>query len=214
MKYQYILFDLDGTLTDSGEGIMNSGRYALEQLGLVIPEEAQLRKMVGPPLRTSFPLFGVPEDQVEEAIRLYRDRYNHQGGKYQNSVYPGIETLLGELYASGCKLYVATSKPENLAREILRHFQLDRFFEYIAGATEDHARETKSDVLKYLLEITQNTESTVMVGDTKYDVTGAQEQGLPCIGVSWGYGTAGELRSAGAAALVDTPEELLDCLKG
>ena len=213
MSYKYVLFDLDGTLTDSGEGIMNSGRYALEQLGLAVPDPQELRKMVGPPLGTAFPLLGVPEDQVEEAIRLYRERYNNQGGKYQNAVYPGIETMLVQLRRLGYKLYVATSKPEALAKEILTGFKLDTYFEYIAGATFDHTRENKSDVLKYLLEMTGNAADSVMVGDTHYDVIGAHDQGLACIGVSWGYGAREDMQTAGAVTIVDSTEELLEYLR-
>ncbi len=209
MRYKNILFDLDGTLTDSGEGIMNSGRYALEQLKISVPDIQNLRKMVGPPLGTSFALFGVPEEQIEEAISLYRDHYNNRGGKYQNKVYPGIEGMLGALQSLGYHLYVATSKPEALAREILERFRLDSYFEYMAGATYDHSRESKGDVLKYLLERIGSPEETVMVGDTHFDVTGAHERGIPCIGVTWGYGLEGDMRAAGAEGIADSSEELL-----
>lgn len=168
--------------------------------------------MVGPPLTLSFPLLGVPENQVDEAVRLYRENYNNRGGKYQNKVYPGIEEMLQKLQTKGCRLFVATSKPEALAKEILEGFKLDSYFEYIAGATLDRSRETKGDVLKYLLGITGNRENTVMVGDTHYDVIGAREQNIPCIGVSWGYGTVEEMRDAGAVKVIDSPDELPDCL--
>ena len=213
MKYKTVLFDLDGTLTDSGEGIMSSGRYALIQLGIAVPGEQELRTMVGPPLSVSFTRFGVPAEQVDEAIRLYRDQYNNRGGKYKNRVYPGIEEMLKELQDIGCRLFVATSKPEALAREILERFQLASFFEYIAGATLDHSRESKSDVLKYLLAMTGTAEDTVMIGDTSFDVTGAKEQGLPCVGVSWGYGLSEEMQQAGAVRIVDSPAELSAFLK-
>ena len=141
MRYQSVIFDLDGTLTDSGEGIMNSAEYAFEQLGIAVPDRQDLRKIVGPPLTYSFPLFGVPEDQVVEAIRLYRDQYNNRGGKYQNHVYPGIEEMLSQLKQAGCRLFVATSKPEPLAREILEAlrewFEVDESREkYIADCAE------------------------------------------------------------------------------
>ncbi len=214
MRYKNILFDLDGTLTDSGEGIMNSGRYAFEQLKIEVPDVQELRKMVGPPLGTAFAFLGVPEEKIEEAIRLYRDHYNNQGGKYQNKVYPGIEEMLRTLQASGCKLYVATSKPETLAKEILEKFKLDVFFEYIAGATFDHSRESKGDVLRYLLEMTGNSENTVMVGDTNFDVIGSRQQNIPCIGVAWVYGAKEDMQAAGAEKIVESPEELLVYLKG
>ena len=208
MRYQSVIFDLDGTLTDSGEGIMNSAEYAFEQLGIAVPDRQDLRKIVGPPLTYSFPLFGVPEDQVEEAIRLYRDQYNNRGGKYQNHVYPGIEEMLRRLKQAGCRLFVATSKPEPLAREILEGFGLMPYFEIVAGASWDRSRESKGEVLQYLLDCTGNAGAAVMIGDTQFDVIGARELNLPGVGVTWGYGLREEMVKAEAEAIVDSPEEL------
>lgn len=210
--YKNVIFDLDGTLTDSGEGIMDSGKYALRQLGIPVPGEQILRKMVGPPLAVSFAYFGVPEDRIEDAIRLYRDKYINQGGKYRNKVYPGIEAVLCQLKSDGCSLFVATSKPEALAREILIRFGLGSYFEYIAGASPGHSRESKGDVLGYLLDITGKNEPSVMVGDTRFDVAGAHEKNLACVGVTWGYGTREELFCAGADKIIDTPDELPEYL--
>lgn len=214
MKYKYILFDLDGTLTDSGEGIMNSGTYALKQLGYEVPDLETLRTMVGPPLDNSFRRFGVPDELIEEAIRLYRVSYIEMGGKYQNKVYPGIEKLLSDLKEKGYKLYVATSKPEELACDILKNFKLAHYFEYIAGATLDHSRENKSDVLNYVLNMIENRGKAIMVGDTNFDVIGANKQNIPCIGVSWGYGKAEDMIEAGAVKITYTSEELYDYLTG
>lgn len=213
MKYTHILFDLDGTLTDSGEGIMKSGSYALTELGIPVPESPVLRTMVGPPLSDSFARFGVAQDKIEEAIRLYRHAYHEGGGKYLNSVYPGIEEMLKNLRSLGLKLYVATSKPETLARDILSHFGLDGYFEFIAGATLDHSRENKADVLRYLLGIIGSTEGCLMVGDTHYDVIGAHEMALPCLAVSWGYGSTENLENAKADAIVNMPEEICEYVK-
>ena len=212
MRYKNILFDLDGTLTDSGKGILNSASYAFRQLGLPLPPQQELKKMIGPPLSQSFAFLGVPTDQVEEAVRLYRDWYNNHGGKYENEVYPGIEKLLLKLQKNGCKLYVATSKPEVVARDILAKFKLDSYFEYIAGATFDHSRESKTDVLRYLLKLIGENKDTVMIGDTHYDVIGAKEVGLPCIGVSWGYGTVESMQAAGVFKIADSPEDLYEYL--
>ncbi len=205
-----VIFDLDGTLTDSGEGIINSAVYALERLGLPVPDRTELRKMIGPPLSIGFALLGVPEDLVDEAVRLYRERYNEGGGKYENRVYDGIEDCLNALKAAGAKLFVGTSKPEPLAREILDRFGLAPYFDYIAGATWDKSRQNKDDVLRYLLEMIGADSGAIMVGDTHYDVRGAHERNLPCVGVTWGYGTREELINADA--LADTPEELLTIL--
>lgn len=208
MGYTHIFFDLDGTLTDSGEGITNSGMYAFGQLGLPLPDRAEFRKMVGPPLKTGFSVLGVPQEMIEDAIRLYRENYNRIG-KYQNRVYPGIEEMLKALKEAGCNLYVATSKPEQLAREILEGFGLSGYFEYIAGATWDHSRESKDDVLRHLISLTGAAEGTIMVGDTQYDVLGAHQRNIPCVGVTWGYGLLEELEKADAEAVADTTEELL-----
>lgn len=212
-KYMNLFFDLDGTLTDSGEGIMNSAVYALSLLGLPVPDAHELRKMVGPPLSAGFGSLGVPEALIEDAIRLYRENYHGKGGKYQNSVYPGIPEMLQQLKKQSFRLYVATSKPEGLAREIMTHFKLDGYFEYIAGASMDHSRENKDDVLRYLIDTVGGTGESVMIGDTHYDVTGAKNLGLPCIGVTWGYGDAESMLISGAVALADSPSELAELLR-
>ncbi len=212
MKYQYILFDLDGTLTDSGEGIMISGAYALEQLGYKVPDIKELRTMVGPPLGSSFKKFGVPEELIEEAIRLYRVSYIEMGRKYLNSVYPGIEDLLRNLKNMGYRLYVATSKPEELAKDILKKFKLDMYFEYIAGSATDHSRDSKSAVLEYVLEMIEDKNKAIMIGDTHYDVVGANDHNLPCVGVSWGYGEVEDMKKAGATVIVTSTDELFDYL--
>ena len=202
-----ILFDLDGTLTDSGEGITKCAQLALRHFGIDIPDRTRLRVFVGPPLRESFPKFGVPEDGVEEAIRVFRSRYLTVG-KFENAPYPGIRELLERLKAQGHRLFVATSKPETTAVEILEKFQLARYFEKICGAESDSSRDTKEAVIAYLLEQTGVLQNAVMVGDTAYDVLGAKAHGIPAIGVSWGYGSVEEMEAAGAAAIVDTPEAL------
>ena len=203
-----VLFDLDGTLTDSGEGIINCATLALQHFGLPIPAYEDMRTFVGPPLRDSFIRFGVPADQADEAIRVYRSRYIPTG-MFENTPYPGIRELLEALRAEGYTLYVATSKPETTAREILDHFDLSRYFDCICGANIEKNLYEKDQVIAYLLGQTQAGDLKIMVGDTKYDVIGAKAHGIPTIGVSWGYGDVEEMRAAGAAAIVDRPEELL-----
>ncbi len=211
-KYDSVLFDLDGTLTDSGPGIMRSAAYAMNEMKIIQTSDESLRVFVGPPLKDTFMRFGVPKDRVDEAIALYRKCYN-AGAKFENIPYPGIEDLLGKLKEEGFRLFVATSKPEELAVEILKHFSMDGYFEVIAGATKDYSRERKDQVLAWLLQ-TADVGNAVMVGDTEYDVSGAKEHGLPCIGVSWGYGTVGNMRNAGALQIVNTMEELHGALQG
>lgn len=206
-----ILFDLDGTLTDSGEGIINCAKMTLERFGLPIPSPDELRTFVGPPLGDSFMKYGVPADRVEEAIAVFRSRYLPIG-KFENHPYPGIRELLETLKAQGHKLYVATSKPEVTAVEVLEHFNLASFFDRICGATFDQSRVSKSDVIAFLLEQIGADTDAVMVGDTAFDVTGAAAHGIPTIGVSWGYGKVADMKKAGAAAIADTPEMLLTLL--
>ena len=202
-----ILFDLDGTLTDSGEGITKCAQLALDHFGIHIEDRTRLRCFVGPPLRESFPKFGVPEDRVEEAITVFRSRYLTVG-KFENVPYPGIAELLGRLKAQGHRLYVATSKPESTAVEILNKFMLSPYFTRICGASMDSGRDSKEAVIAYLLELEGRGAKTVMVGDTAFDVIGAAAHRIPTIGVSWGYGDEKEMLEAGAAAIAQSPEEL------
>ena len=207
-----ILFDLDGTLTDSGEGIMNCAALALERLGIPIPPRDALRVFVGPPLHDTFRQFGVPEDQVDEAIRIYRSRYVPVG-KFENTPYPGIRELLEKLRTQGNRLYVATSKPEEMAVEVLEHFDLAHFFDHICGASLDRSRIAKDAVISYLLQLHGADGQMVMVGDTVFDVLGAAAHGIPAVGVAWGYGSVEEMKKAGAAAIAVTMDELLSILQ-
>lgn len=207
-----ILFDLDGTLTDSGEGIINSVIPALEHYGIAIPPREELRVFVGPPLHDTFLRFGVPADQLGNATKIYRSRYIPIG-KFENAPYPGIPELLETLKSQGHKLFVATSKPEPMAAEILEHFDLAQYFDRICGASMDTSRSSKEAVIAYLLEQNGSAENMVMVGDTKYDVIGAKAHGIPTIGVSWGYGEIDEMLEAGAAAIAHTTQELLELLQ-
>jgi phosphoglycolate phosphatase len=206
-----ILFDLDGTLTDSGEGIINCAILGLQHFGLPIPDRETLRVFVGPPLRDTFYKFGVPEDKLDEAVEVYRSRYIPIG-KFENTPYPGIYDLLARLKAEGHKLYVATSKPEQMSMDILNKFELTPYFDLLAGATLDGSRDHKADVIAYLLQQTGNEMEAVMVGDTVYDVVGATAHGIPTIGVSWGYGSIAEMQNAGAKAIAYSMDELHDLL--
>lgn len=206
MKYKSLFFDLDGTLTDSSEGITKCAQLALRHFGIPAEDRSALRVFIGPPLRESFPKFGVPEDQVEEAVEVFRSRYNTVG-KFENVPYEGIRQLLATLKGEGYRLFVATSKPEVTAKEILHKFDLDRYFEIICGATMDGQRDSKESVIRYLLTKTQG-EDALMIGDTAYDVNGANVFQIPTLGVSWGFGSHEEMLAAGAVGIVDTPEQL------
>lgn len=206
-----ILFDLDGTLTDSGEGIINCVIYALERFGLPIPSRESLRYFVGPPLHESFMKQGVPSDRAEEAVAVYRERYVPTG-MFENTPYPGVREMLEALKAAGHTLYLASSKPEWMCEKILEHFDLAQYFEMICGATMDTSRTNKEAVIEYLIRENGRADNMVMVGDTKFDVIGARAHGIPCIGVSWGYGSVEDMQAAGAASIADTMTGLLEQL--
>lgn len=214
--YQTILFDLDGTLTDSGPGITNSVAYALEKFGITVEDRTTLNPFVGPPLLESFAkYFGFSEERGREALGYYREYYQEKG-IFENSVYEGIRGLLRELKKAGKTVVLATSKPEVFAVQIMEHFQLAEYFDVIAGASFDETRVEKSDVIRYALSRLDSVEEkkTVMVGDRENDVRGARENGLPCIGVLYGYGSREELETAGAACIAESVQELGELLAG
>lgn len=211
MTKKTILFDLDGTLTDSGEGIINCALLALNHYGITVEDRKSLRVFVGPPLVDTFVKFGIPAEEAENAVAVYRSRYIPIG-KYENEPYPGIGDLLAKLKADGHKLYVATSKPEEMSVDILNHFDLAQYFDIICGASMDASRNSKEKVIEYLLEKTGRDPNTVMVGDTKFDVIGAKYHGIPTVAVSWGYGETQDLIDSGAACIVDTMDQLYEAL--
>lgn len=214
MKYQNLLFDLDGTLTDPGEGITNSVAYALDKFGISVSDRSTLYPFIGPPLLESFMrLYSFSRQDAERAVAYYREYFGGIG-IFENAPYEGIHDTLAQLRASGKRLFVATSKPELYARRITDHFGLTPYFEYIAGASFDEKRSEKWDVIRYALDTCNlcDKEQTVMIGDRKHDILGAQKTGLDSVGVLWGYGDREELSAASATHIVETQKELLDLL--
>jgi len=209
-KYSTILFDLDGTLTDPKVGITKSVAYALKSFGIEVEELDSLCKFIGPPLKVSFKkYYGFSEQDCIKAIEKYRE-YFRETGMFENKVYPGIEKLLENLRQNGRKLFVATSKPTVFAIRILEHFNLLRYFDYVAGSELDGSRDSKSDVIKFVLQQNSVTNLTnvVMIGDREHDVIGAKENNIDVIGVLYGYGDREELEKSGATYIVETIEEL------
>ena len=207
---KYVLFDLDGTLTESAPGILNSVRYALRHYGVTDYDESSLNRFVGPPLIESFKRFcGFSEEKAQEAVNVYRE-YFAEKGIFENSPYGGIHECLQKLKNSGLTLAVATSKPEVFCRRILEKFGLTEYFTVIKGIPFDNEHMTKAQVIAGVLgELgVEDLSSAVMVGDRDYDVYGAKENGLRCVGVLYGYGSREELESAGAARLAGTVEEM------
>lgn len=206
-----LLFDLDGTLTDSAEGIINCASLALRQLGLPVPDRDEMRIFVGPPLRQTFQKFGVSRKDAERAVEIYRSRYVPIG-MFENTPYPGIHAMLAALKQAGHRLYVATSKPESMATAILERFGMASYFEMICGATLDDSRDSKDKVIAYLLRNAAHSDQFYMIGDTTYDVIGAAAHQIPTIGVAWGYGDPEEMLQAGATAIARSPAHLLEML--
>lgn len=206
-----IFFDLDGTLTDSSEGITRCAQLALRHFGIHIEDRTTLTDFIGPPLRETFPRRGVPADRVEEAVTKFRERYLVVG-KFENAPYPGIRQVLETLKAQGYSLYVATSKPEETAKEILTKFDLARYFDVICGADMAGLRDEKDKVIAWLLSQIPRDETILMVGDTAFDVLGAKCHNIPCIGVTWGFGSRESMEQAGALRVVSTMEELTDSI--
>ena len=211
--YKYVFFDLDGTLTDSGPGIINSAIYALGKFGITITDRKQLFPFIGPPLADSFrDLFGIPEDQIPLAIKYYREDYNVKG-IYENEPYEGIREVLEELHSKGIKLVIATSKPDYLAQIVLDHFDLSKYFTYVSGAVKD-VRISKTEVIHHALEANniKNLDEVIMVGDRMFDIMGAKENNIDSIGVLYGYGNIEELKEAGATYIVSKPEDIIELL--
>ena len=217
MTWDVVLFDLDGTLTHSEAGVAGGVRYALAQLGYPPEPEDQMRRFLGPTLYHSFgTTIGMPESQAREAVRLYRKYYDEHGA-YEAEVFPGIPELLTALNGAKIPLAVATSKVEYAALAVLRHFGLDHHFDAIVGAGADESvRGTKGLVVEHALSELRLCDGArvVMVGDREHDIHGAAENGLPAIGVRYGYSRPGELEEAGALLVVDTVAELSVALLG
>ncbi len=211
--YRTILFDLDGTLTDPGEGITNSVAYALKKYGIEVSDKKTLYKFIGPPLKDSFmKYYGFSEEKAVEAIGYYRE-YFREKGLFENEVYPGVEELLIKIKASGRKIVLATSKPEEFAVKILEHFNLVKYFDVVAGASMDEKRNKKGDVIFYAMEKGGfSAENAVMVGDREHDIFGAKENHMDSIGVIYGYGSEEELTSAGAEHIAETVEDIYSLL--
>ncbi|MBS4456601.1 HAD hydrolase-like protein [Tuanshanicoccus lijuaniae] len=209
--YQTILFDLDGTITESAPGIIASIRHAMDTLQLPALDESTLNLFIGPPLTYSFKTYAQLDDETAQlATKIYRERYNTIG-LYESTLYDGIESILQQLKVAGKRLYIATAKPEPLARRILAHYQLDRYFDDIVGATFDGVVATKEQVIELALSRNPNIDpkTAVMIGDRHHDMEGARQHHIEAIGVLYGYGDRDELIQAGATHIVDVPQDLL-----
>ncbi len=215
--YHYILWDLDGTITNSFEGVSNCVRHALAHFGVELEDEL-LRRFIGPPLRTSFPQYaGLNEEETALAVELYRERYNPIG-VFECALYPGVRETMETLARTGHKQILASSKPEVRCRDILEMFSLTSYLDEIVGASMDGRIDTKGQVLQEVFRRLRLAdpdfvrEEVVLIGDTKYDADGAREAGIDCIGVTYGFGSRRELVEHGCVGVFDSLSEVTDYL--
>ena len=210
MRYTHILFDLDGTLTDSGPGIMNGFEYTIKKMGGVVEDRSSLRRFVGPPLEESFgKMLGYSPEDTQKAITTYREYYFQMGGVLENDVYPGVVKLLEDLSAMGLNLAVATSKFIKGTKIVLDHFDLGKYFSVI-GCGNDSDLKTKKQIIEHVIKEYGITDlsKVLMVGDRHYDIDAAREIGIDSVGVLYGYGSEEEFKKAGATYIAATAEDV------
>ncbi len=206
--FSIVLFDLDGTLTESGIGITRSVAHALKKKGIIETDQKKLDLFIGPPLIDMFQtLYGFSEEEARQGVEDFRE-YFAVKGIFENRVYDGVEEMLQALQKAGKTCVLATSKPEEYAVQIMERFGLAKYFAKICGATMDEKRTDKAEVIAYALE-GLNKEKCIMVGDREHDVLGAKANGLDAIGVLYGYGSREELEQVGAKAIAETPMDIL-----
>lgn len=216
-RYTNIIFDLDGTLSNSKEGITKCIQHALRAFGIVEDNPDTLEHFIGPPLRDELmKTYHFTKEKAEQATVLYRQRYEPVG-IYEAEMYPGVESMLKELKSMGKTIALATSKPQEMAEEVLRYFGIIKYFDYIMGAERIGPRQSKTDVLQALFETMgiyeEQKADSVLIGDTCFDVEGAKNMGIDCIGVRYGFGREAELIAAGAVAVAGDTEEVMKIMK-
>ena len=212
--YNYILFDLDGTVSDTGEGIYNGVKYALEKYGITENNETTLNGFIGPPLVDSFmKYYSFSQEKALQAVEYYREFYKSKG-IYQNTLYEGISNLIKTLKQQGKTVILATSKPQFFAEIILKQYDLLKYFDCVVGATFDDSLNYKSDVIRVALENSGVTDKSmaIMIGDRHYDIEGAKENNIDSIGVIYGYGDLEELKNADANYIAENTQDILNII--
>lgn len=209
--FDHIFFDFDGTIMDTSPGIYDSFDRVIAHYKLDYPR-SEYDRMIGPPLRESFGnILNLPESEIRNAIKVYRDYYSTEG-MYNARLYDGVVELIENLRKSGKKIYTATSKPELFTRRILEKYELDHLFDFIGGSDlEERGRVEKKDVVEYVVntrKLSDNKEKCILIGDRKYDVVGAHEAGIKCAGILWGFGSREEFESCGADFILETPSDV------
>ena len=214
-KYKCVIFDLDGTLSDSKEGITKSVQYALKKVGIIEDNLNNLEHFVGPPMVEEYiRAYGMTKEKAFETLGYYRERYTPIG-IYETKRYPGVKEILDAIKDNGCKIGMATSKPESMAVEVARYLEIFDYFDIICGADLKGPRQSKADVLNKLFEESDfEKEESILVGDTRFDIEGANKVGIDSIGVTWGTGTREEMLDEGAKEVFDSYESVIDYLLG
>ena len=213
-NFEYILFDLDGTITDSGEGITKSVQYALKSFDISVDNLEDLNKFIGPPLKDSFKkYYNFDDEKAELGLKKYREYYADKG-IFENNLYDGIVELLDTLVKNNKKIILATSKPEVYAKQILKYFKIDKYFNFVAGSDFEETRVKKGDVIKYALDKAKISDlsKVIMIGDREHDIIGAKENNIKSIGVLYGYGDVVELTQARADYIANSTSELLNII--
>ena len=213
-NFEYILFDLDGTITDSGEGITKSVQYALKYFDILVNNLEDLRKFIGPPLKESFKeYYKFDEEKANIALKKYREYYADKG-IYENDLYDGIIEVLDKLKENEKTIILATSKPEVYAKQILEYFKIDKYFTFVAGSDFEETRVKKGDVIKYAIKGAKipDLSKVIMIGDREHDIIGAKENNIKSIGVLYGFGDVIELTQARAEYMANNTGELLNIL--
>ena len=213
-NYEYIFFDLDGTLTDPAHGLLDSFAYGLGKMGITWKDKTELKRFIGPPLYTEWQeVYGFTPEESSRALDFFTEYYQVYGW-WDNTVYDGVRKMLSVLKKRGKKIILATSKPEFFARKILDLFDLAQYFDFIAGAIADKIRDKKWEVLQYAIDSVQpeSLEKCLMIGDRKYDAEGAAICDVDALAVSYGHGTREELETAGFVAIASSPEEVCELL--
>ncbi|WP_068983031.1 MULTISPECIES: HAD family hydrolase [Lysinibacillus] len=213
-KYSVVLFDLDGTLSDPKIGITKSVQYALQKADIEVSDLDELESFIGPPLQVSFrEIYGFNDAQIEQAISDYRERFTERG-MFENKLYENIPALLADLKQQGYRLAIATSKPTLFAEQILKYFNLEHFFDLVAGSNLDGTRSAKGEIIAFVREHFNEVDNNqfMMIGDRKYDIVGAHENQIDSIGVTFGYGSLEELTDAQATYIVNSVNEIKELL--